>query len=188
MDERPKEDLMVNVGYFGSLRTCSSRLGHCIDEAKTLLAAADIAEARAQGGRITIDDLLRYARMVSVSSSAPEYWQPGMPMVGFLPPAPTAEAMRAGAFAKREIVDVKVDISGVDGEEDNSGVVSDLNSDKELRAERRDSLMSLVDVTAAYKRRKNSMLSDTGTPSPQPVKKKKAILDLDDLSSSSDCD
>ncbi len=186
MAERPKEDLGANVGYFSALRTHSSRLEHCIGEVMTLLAAADKAKARAQGGGITIDAILSYARVVGVSSSAPEYWQPEMPMIGFLPPAPTAEAMRAGAFAKREILDGKVGISGVDGAEDNNCAVGDINLDKELRMERRDSLVLPTDATTPLKRRKNSMLSHTGSSSPHPVKKKKAILDLDDLSSSSD--
>ncbi len=185
MAERSKEDLGANVGYFNALRIHSSRLEHCIGKAMTLLAAADKTKARAQEGGITIDDILSYARVVGVSSSAPEYWQPGMPMIGFLPPAPTAEAMRAGAFAKREILDGKVGISDVDGAEDNS--LGDLNSDKELRMERRDSLgPPPTDATTPFKRSKNSLLSQTSSSSPCPVKKKKAILDLDDLSSSSD--
>eukprot|EP01084_Bolivina_argentea_P045517 83795_1 len=184
MAERPKE-LWANVGYFNALRTHSSRLEHCIDESMTLLAAADKAEVRAREGGITIDTILRYAWVVSVSSSAPEYWQPGMPMVGFLPPAPTAEAMRAGAFAKREILDGKVGVSGVDGADDNSGVVGNLNSDKELKMKMQDTLVPPADATAPLERRKNSILSGTSSSTPCPAKKKKAILDLDDLSSSS---
>ncbi len=185
MAERPKE-LWANRGYFSALRTHSSRLEHCIDESMPLLAAADKAEVRAQEGGITIDAILRYARVVSVSSSAPEYWQPGMPMVGFLPPAPTAEAMRAGAFAKREILDGKVGVSDADGAEDNSGVVVDLNSDKELRMELQDTLVPPADATAPLERRKSSILSDISSSIARPAKNKNAILDLDDLSSSSD--
>ncbi len=153
----------------------------------TLLAAADIAEVRAQEGGITIDAILRYARVVSISSSAPEYWQPGMPMVGFLPPAPTAEAMRAGAFAKCEILNGKADVRGVDGAEDNSGVVGGLNSDKGSRMELQDTLVPPADAPVPLpERRKSGTLSGTSISIPRPAKKKNAILDLDDLSSSSD--
>ena len=48
---------------------------------------------------IEIHDVVDYAQRISGITSAPSYWKPGMAMVGFAPPAPRPEMMRAGALS-----------------------------------------------------------------------------------------
>eukprot|EP00904_Undaria_pinnatifida_P001660 jgi/Undpi1/11495/HiC_scaffold_30.g13792.m1 len=64
-------------------------------DAKRLLEAGRKAEA----AEIEIHDVVDYAQRISGITSAPSYWKPGMAMVGFAPPAPRPEMMRAGALS-----------------------------------------------------------------------------------------
>lgn len=48
---------------------------------------------------IPVGDIVDYAQRISGITSAPSYWKPGMAMVGFAPPAPRPEMMRAGALS-----------------------------------------------------------------------------------------
>lgn len=48
---------------------------------------------------IEVHDVVDYAQRISGITSAPSYWKPGMAMVGFAPPAPRPEMMRAGALS-----------------------------------------------------------------------------------------
>lgn len=48
---------------------------------------------------IAVGDIVDYAQRISGITSAPSYWRPGMAMVGFAPPAPRPEMMRAGALS-----------------------------------------------------------------------------------------
>lgn len=48
---------------------------------------------------IEVGDVVDYAQRISGITSAPPYWKPGMAMVGFVPPAPRPEMMRAGALS-----------------------------------------------------------------------------------------
>lgn len=48
---------------------------------------------------IAVSDIVDYAQRISGITSAPSYWKPGMAMVGFAPPAPRPEMMRAGALS-----------------------------------------------------------------------------------------
>lgn len=48
---------------------------------------------------IELHDVVDYAQRISGITSAPSYWKPGMAMVGFAPPAPRPEMMRAGALS-----------------------------------------------------------------------------------------
>ena len=48
---------------------------------------------------IKVRDVVDYAQRISGITSAPSYWKPGMAMVGFAPPAPRPEMMRAGALS-----------------------------------------------------------------------------------------
>ncbi|CAM9332698.1 unnamed protein product [Ectocarpus sp. 12 AP-2014] len=64
-------------------------------DAKRLLEAGRKAEA----AEIDVRDIVDYAQRISGITSAPAYWKPGMAMVGFAPPAPRPEMMRAGALS-----------------------------------------------------------------------------------------
>lgn len=48
---------------------------------------------------IDVSDVVDYAQRISGITAAPSYWKPGMAMVGFAPPAPRPEMMRAGALS-----------------------------------------------------------------------------------------
>lgn len=48
---------------------------------------------------IAVSDIVDYAQRISGITAAPSYWKPGMAMVGFAPPAPRPEMMRAGALS-----------------------------------------------------------------------------------------
>ncbi|CAK4085035.1 unnamed protein product [Aphanomyces euteiches] len=45
-------------------------------------------------------DVIAYAHKIACTTSAPANWQPGYPMFGFMPPAPTPEMMRAGVLSR----------------------------------------------------------------------------------------
>lgn len=55
---------------------------------------------RAAAAGVAVPDIVAYAQRISGTTSAPAYWKPGMPMVGFLPPAPLPEMMRMGALTR----------------------------------------------------------------------------------------
>lgn len=52
-----------------------------------------------QTAEIDVREVVDYAQRISGITSAPSYWKPGMAMVGFAPPAPRPEMMRAGALS-----------------------------------------------------------------------------------------
>eukprot|EP00903_Cladosiphon_okamuranus_P007730 g7490.t1 len=54
---------------------------------------------KAEASEIAVGDIVDYAQRISGITSAPSYWKPGMAMVGFAPPAPRPEMMRAGALS-----------------------------------------------------------------------------------------
>eukprot|EP00752_Nemacystus_decipiens_P012009 g10647.t1 len=66
-----------------------------------LKAAKRILEdgRKAESSEIALGDIVDYAQRISGITSAPSYWKPGMAMVGFAPPAPRPEMMRAGALS-----------------------------------------------------------------------------------------
>ncbi|CAM9104842.1 unnamed protein product, partial [Ascophyllum nodosum] len=66
-----------------------------LQDAKRILEAGRQAEA----GEDFVRDVVDYAQRISGITSAPSYWKPGMAMVGFAPPAPRPEMMRAGALS-----------------------------------------------------------------------------------------
>ncbi|CAN0027080.1 unnamed protein product [Hapterophycus canaliculatus] len=66
-----------------------------LEDAKRLLEAG----RRAEAAEIPVGDIVDYAQRISGITSAPSYWKPGMAMVGFAPPAPRPEMMRAGALS-----------------------------------------------------------------------------------------
>ncbi|CAM9615300.1 unnamed protein product [Pylaiella littoralis] len=66
-----------------------------LEDARRLLEAGRNAEA----AEIGVSDIVDYAQRISGITSAPSYWKPGMSMVGFAPPAPRPEMMRAGALS-----------------------------------------------------------------------------------------
>lgn len=48
---------------------------------------------------IDINDLLQFSRNITLTSRAPNGWQPGFPLYNSHPPAPQPEEMRAGVLA-----------------------------------------------------------------------------------------
>ncbi|KDO19302.1 hypothetical protein SPRG_14694 [Saprolegnia parasitica CBS 223.65] len=62
------------------------------------------AKASSTTSHMKPQDIIAYAHKVASTSSAPAGWQPGYPMFGFMPPAPTPEMMRAGVLS-RGIID-----------------------------------------------------------------------------------
>ncbi|CAM9503638.1 unnamed protein product [Choristocarpus tenellus] len=66
-----------------------------LKEAKDMLEIGK----RSESAIVKVGDIVDYAQRVSGTTSAPSYWQPSMAMVGFAPPAPRAEMMRAGALS-----------------------------------------------------------------------------------------
>lgn len=77
-----------------AIAAASTDLHAVLERARPLLSAYEQAAAVA----VDIDDIVAYASRISGTTGAPDYWKPGMPMVGFVPPAPLPEMMRSGAL------------------------------------------------------------------------------------------
>ncbi|OQR81852.1 hypothetical protein THRCLA_11344 [Thraustotheca clavata] len=89
------------VAYAKELRTGQQAINSVLLKHKRVL---ENAKAAPNTPRFPPQDIIAYAHKVASTTSAALNWQPGFAMVGFLPPAPTPEMMRAGVLS-RGIID-----------------------------------------------------------------------------------
>jgi hypothetical protein len=157
------------------------------------------------GGGLPVEEIVSYAAKVGRTTSAPEYWQPGRPMIGFAPPAPPKELMRMGALMKLSHADV---LGGAEDEEEGPAVgngeverrkeeSADIVSEQQRALQDSDRVDNVPMGRDKTIQRQSSTLGNA-LPSNKRVreqeqggqgnsaKRAKTILDLDDLSSSSD--
>mmetsp|Transcript_4535 Transcript_4535/g.6252 ORF Transcript_4535/g.6252 Transcript_4535/m.6252 type:complete len:227 (-) Transcript_4535:57-737(-) len=95
------EELDKNAEFFDKVESAANFLAEAekglrsaLDEVQAVVDAAKLSEENP----IALGTLLAYAQRMSGTTSAPPYWKPGMPMIGFIRPAPHPELMRAGAL------------------------------------------------------------------------------------------
>ncbi|OQR82430.1 hypothetical protein ACHHYP_16056 [Achlya hypogyna] len=90
-----KEAKIVN--YARALRSGQKAISNVLLKHKRVLTNA---KASPSATHLAPQDIIAYAHKVASTSSAPAGWQPGFPMFGFMPPAPTPEMMRAGVLSR----------------------------------------------------------------------------------------
>ncbi|KAG5181469.1 hypothetical protein JKP88DRAFT_263586 [Tribonema minus] len=165
----------------------SADLRHALESARKSLGEFD----KACAAGVAVSDIVAYAQRISGTTSAPAYWKPGMPMVGFLPPAPLPEMMRMGALTRLNAGTAATSAVKHEGPITIShyftpGAAAEVAAPESPKAR----------GTAAVKEEAKEVKVEVGRPAPLhrapsmvdkgDVKKPKIVVDLDDLESSSE--
>jgi Vitamin-D-receptor interacting Mediator subunit 4 len=82
--------------YIRELAAAAEDLRTALQRAEKVIETGRIAAA----AKVSVNEIVAYAQKISGTTSAPDYWQPGMPMIGFVPPAPLPEMMRRGVLVR----------------------------------------------------------------------------------------
>ncbi|KAF0720214.1 Aste57867_483 [Aphanomyces stellatus] len=86
------------VRYAKELRSGQQSIASVLAKHRcTLDQCASDASTKVQ---LAPQDIVAYAHKIACTTSAPSNWQPGYPMFGFMPPAPTPEMMRGGVLSR----------------------------------------------------------------------------------------
>lgn len=93
MDPGPRPPMPKKIK---KLQDLELEMGNMLDEARELIHSCRTPFANG----MSTDDVLRFAHRLRGTGGAPPEWTPDKPMVGFLPPAPQPEIMRAGALGE----------------------------------------------------------------------------------------
>jgi len=88
---------------------------------------------------VNVDSILDYAELITETLYAPEGWQPGMPLLSSIPPAPQLSQMRMGKLAEYEIKIKEMKDKANDDDETNT----DTNNDKIIDDSKSDNDMDI---------------------------------------------
>ncbi|CAI5731791.1 unnamed protein product [Hyaloperonospora brassicae] len=90
------------VHYALQLRRSQEAIANVLKKHRVVLENAKLKAKEMLDPR----DVVAYAHRIAGTTSAPEEWQPGFPMFGFMPPAPQEHMMRAGVLSRGIIAEI----------------------------------------------------------------------------------